>query len=52
LPEPLVGRSLMQSTRTFPGPAAQQISRFGKRLAREIYVASEPSATLLASYAP
>jgi hypothetical protein len=44
----------MQSTRTFPEPAAQQKQnlRFGKRLGREIYVASEASATPLQSYAP
>jgi hypothetical protein len=43
----------MQSTRTFPEPAArQQNLRFGKRLGDEIYVASEASATPLASYAP
>src|SRR5439155_582347 len=38
--------------RTFREPAAQQNPRFGKRLDREIYVASEPSATPLQSYAP
>src|SRR5258708_5332765 len=38
--------------RTFRKPAAQQNPRFGKRLGREIYVASEPSATPLQSYAP
>ena len=52
LPEPLAGESLMQSTRTFPEPAARQRNlRFGKRLDDEIYVASEASATPLASYA-
>ena len=33
-------------------PAAQQNPRFGKRLGREIYVASEDSATPAQSYAP
>jgi hypothetical protein len=37
--------------RTFPEPAVRKL-RFGKRLDREIYEASEASATLLASYAP
>ena len=48
----LAGRSLMTDMRTFREPAAQQNPRFGKRLDREIYVASEPSATPLQSYAP
>jgi hypothetical protein len=42
----------MQTAQTFREPAAQQNPRFGKRLESEIYVASEPSATPLASYAP
>jgi hypothetical protein len=44
----------MQTAQTFrePAAAAQQNPRFGKRLESEIYVASEPSATPLASYAP
>jgi hypothetical protein len=33
-------------------PAAQQNPQFGKRLDREIYVASEASATPQQSYAP
>jgi hypothetical protein len=33
------------------GPAGQQNPRSGKRLGDEIYVASEPSATPLKSYA-
>src|SRR5260370_40360238 len=42
----------MLAARTFHEPAARQNSRFGKRLDREIYVASEASATALRSYAP
>jgi hypothetical protein len=43
----------MQCTRTFVAPPAEQeISRFGKRLGHEIYVASEASATPLQNYAP
>jgi hypothetical protein len=42
----------MQTARTFLEPAARQNLRFGKRLGDEIYVASEPSATALPSYAP
>jgi hypothetical protein len=42
----------MLTARTFHEPAARQNPRFGKRLHREIYVASEASATPLASYAP
>jgi hypothetical protein len=32
--------------------SGKEISRLGKRLGREIYVASEPSATPLQNYAP
>jgi hypothetical protein len=42
----------MLTARTFHEPATQQNLRFGKRLDGEIYVASEPSATPLQSYAP
>ena len=42
----------MRAARTSRDVAARQILRFGKRLGREIYVASEASATPLASYAP
>jgi hypothetical protein len=43
----------MQAARTFREAAAQrEISRFGKRLSGEIYVASEASATLEPNYAP
>src|SRR3954470_13416776 len=38
--------------RTFPGLTVPESSRFGKRLECEIYVASESSATPVASYAP
>jgi hypothetical protein len=41
----------MQAARTSPDAAARQNRRFGKRLGREIYVASEASATPLQSYA-
>ena len=40
------------TARTFRGPAGTQNPRSGKRLGGEIYVASEPSATPLRSYAP
>jgi hypothetical protein len=42
----------MQAVRTSRDTAARQNLRFGKRLGREIYVASEASATPLQSYAP
>jgi hypothetical protein len=42
----------MRDNATFRELARQQISRLGKRLGDEIYVASEQSATLLRSYAP
>jgi hypothetical protein len=42
----------MQAVRTSRDTAARQNLRFGKRLGREIYVASEASATPLLSYAP
>ena len=52
-PEPLAGRSLMLTARTFGEPAASaKIRGLGKRLGDEIYVASEASATPLRSYAP
>jgi hypothetical protein len=41
----------MRTARTLDGPAGQQNPRFGRRLDREIYVASEASATPLRSYA-
>src|SRR6266446_9104092 len=52
LPEPLVGRSLMAYSGPSVSQPRSQNPRFGKRLDREIYVASEPSATALQSYAP
>jgi hypothetical protein len=43
----------MRGARTSVQPTAEhEISRFGKRLGREIYVASEASATPLQNYAP
>jgi hypothetical protein len=43
----------MQAARSFHEAAARRrISRFGKRLSGEIYVASEASATLEPNYAP
>jgi hypothetical protein len=42
----------MSTARTFNAAAAAIKARLGKPLAREIYVASEASATPLASYAP
>jgi hypothetical protein len=43
----------MQAARTFREAAARRrISRFGKRLSGEIYVASEASATPEPNYAP
>jgi hypothetical protein len=42
----------MMDSGTLRAPAAWQNRRFGKRLGDEIYVASEPSATPLRSYAP